>query len=181
MSLPAAAQQQQQQQLEWLDSPHVSAEVAQKCGAVWAQYHPCPRCWQANRRSYLGTPLVGGTQDAGCPCCRSTADAAGGGHLECMKWWHADQVARKKPGQPLLVVVSEDDDFYQYDPVLNTVNSAAAGGHLECLKYAHENGYPWGYGSEFAGANYNPAPLPPLMAPLHVYSTSTRTGVRGVR
>ena len=49
------------------------------------------------------------------------ASAAGGGHLECLRYAHEN-------GCPW--------DVY-------TCRSAARGGHLECLRYAHENGCPW--------------------------------------
>jgi hypothetical protein len=47
--------------------------------------------------------------------------AAGGGHLECLKYAHEN-------GCPW------DED---------TCSMAAGGGNFECLKYAHENGCPW--------------------------------------
>ena len=53
---------------------------------------------------------------------RGAGPAAGGGHLECLRYAHEN-------GCPW--------DVY-------TCASAAGGGHLECLRYAHENGCPWG-------------------------------------
>ena len=49
------------------------------------------------------------------------ANAAEGGHLECLKYAHEN-------GCPW-------DEW--------TCSMAAFNGHLECLKYAHENGCPW--------------------------------------
>ena len=58
----------------------------------------------------------------GCPWDKWTcADAAKGGHLECLKYSH-------EKGCPW-------DEW--------TCSEAAKGGHLECLKYAHEKGCPW--------------------------------------
>ena len=49
------------------------------------------------------------------------SSAAGGGHLECLKYLH--------------------DEGCPWDEV--ACSSAAEGGHLVCLKYLHDKGYPW--------------------------------------
>ena len=49
------------------------------------------------------------------------SSAAGGGHLECLKYLH--------------------DKGCPWDEM--ACLSAADGGHLECLKYLHDEGCPW--------------------------------------
>ena len=56
-----------------------------------------------------------------CGSCNTTHNAAGKGHLDCLKYLH--------------------QNGKRWDT--KTTGYAANRGHLKCLEYAHENGAPW--------------------------------------
>lgn len=66
-------------------------------------------------------------------CCRSCADAAENGHLNCLIYLHQNGSARSEQ--------IEDVPSSFWDE--RTPAYAAYNGHLDCLIYAHQNGCPW--------------------------------------
>lgn len=66
-----------------------------------------------------------------CQLCSDTAQAAGRGHLQCMK-----RLCQKQSWHP------------------ETTATAAEHGHLDCLAFAHENGCPWNGGTSWRAAKH---------------------------
>ena len=76
------------------------------------------------------------------------ADAALGGHLECLTYaheegcpWHDATCSFAALGGHLECLTYAHENGCPWTS--NTCLSAASGGHLDCLIYAHENGCPW--------------------------------------
>ena len=79
---------------------------------------------------------------------RSCKAAAGGGHLERLKYLHENGY----PWDKWTCRAAAEGDHLECMKYLHengcpwnegTCRTAARGGHLECLKYLHENGCPW--------------------------------------
>lgn len=85
----------------------------------------------------------------GCPWDqRTTINAASGGHLECLRYahangcpWTADVCKWASCGGHLACLEYAHDNGCEWDA--ETYTWAFGGGHMECVRYAHSRGCPW--------------------------------------